>query len=113
MLTATIEGQVFSLKPDLSGYRWFYSNGTPTPLWRATEQEAQRAICFHGIAFARFRPCPICNSADRMVLFSPEFERIEGAHLLDGYDVVACTHCGFTFADKIPAQSAFDEYYRD
>lgn len=32
--------------------------------------------------------------------------------LLSGYDVVACKSCGFCFADHIPSQIVFDEYYR-
>jgi SAM-dependent methyltransferase len=31
--------------------------------------------------------------------------------LLEGYDVVACTRCGFCFADHLPNQAAFDRYY--
>lgn len=33
--------------------------------------------------------------------------------LLRGYDVVVCEKCGFSFADRIPGQTAFDAYYRD
>ncbi len=33
--------------------------------------------------------------------------------ILDGYDVVACGDCGFAFADNLPGQDAFDEYYRE
>src|SRR6185369_11708953 len=32
---------------------------------------------------------------------------------MDGYDVVICEQCGAGFADDIPPQSAFDDYYRD
>ncbi len=32
---------------------------------------------------------------------------------MDGYDVVICQDCGAGFADGIPPQSAFDDYYRD
>lgn len=32
--------------------------------------------------------------------------------MLSGYDVVACNRCGFCYADKIPGQNAFDQYYR-
>jgi SAM-dependent methyltransferase len=31
--------------------------------------------------------------------------------LIDGYDVVACNHCGFCFADNLPPQGRFDAYY--
>src|SRR5262249_18719161 len=36
-----------------------------------------------------------------------------GAKLLDGYDIVVCAACGAGFADGIPEQSVFDEYYRE
>lgn len=32
---------------------------------------------------------------------------------MDGYDVAICAGCGAGFADDIPEQPAFDEYYRD
>jgi protein-L-isoaspartate O-methyltransferase len=59
------------------------------------------------------RPCPICGSGKRRLLFSQSFERIEEAHLLDGYDVVICEMCGMGFSDHIPEQAVFDQYYRD
>jgi SAM-dependent methyltransferase len=46
-------------------------------------------------------------------LFHQSFEQLDGARLLDGYDVVVCAACGASFADDIPPQSVFDEYYRD
>ncbi len=33
--------------------------------------------------------------------------------MLQGYDVVVCAKCGFCFGDHIPAQSDFDEHYRE
>jgi SAM-dependent methyltransferase len=36
-----------------------------------------------------------------------------GGSLLRGYDVVTCRVCGFCFADNLPGQAGFDEYYRD
>ncbi len=32
---------------------------------------------------------------------------------LDGYDVVSCQRCGCAYADGIPPQEVFDQYYRD
>jgi SAM-dependent methyltransferase len=32
---------------------------------------------------------------------------------LEGYTVVACRRCGFVYADDLPEQRIFDEYYRD
>jgi SAM-dependent methyltransferase len=45
------------------------------------------------------------------VLFRQEFSTMSSGSLLDGYDVVVCQHCGFGFADGIPEQAAFDQYY--
>jgi SAM-dependent methyltransferase len=47
------------------------------------------------------------------VLFRQRFERLSAGPLLDGYDVAICEACGMAYADDIPPQSAFDEYYRD
>jgi len=38
---------------------------------------------------------------------------MSGGALLEGYDVVVCTECGFGFADHLPEQAIFDAYYRD
>lgn len=67
------------------------------------------------MARSRFaaRPCPVCGGIRSKVLFRQSFESFSGASLLDGYDVVICEDCGVGFADDIPLQSAFDEYYRD
>ena len=32
---------------------------------------------------------------------------------IDGYDLVVCAACGTAFADGIPSQEEFDEYYRE
>lgn len=58
-----------------------------------------------------FRICPICNHSERTHLFTQQFAEIEGVTFLKGYDVVQCEHCGFIFADQIPEQAQFDEYY--
>lgn len=58
------------------------------------------------------RPCPVCGSSDRRVLFRQEFAAVEQATPVVGYDVVVCNACGCGFADGIPDQAAFDEYYR-
>jgi SAM-dependent methyltransferase len=46
------------------------------------------------------------------LLFRQSFQKLDGIGLLDGYDIVACQRCGMTFADGIPSQATFDEYYR-
>ena len=59
------------------------------------------------------RVCPICQSTRSQLLFHQSFAQLSNAHLLDGYDVVICNACGFGYADQIPEQHVFDEYYRD
>jgi SAM-dependent methyltransferase len=59
------------------------------------------------------RPCPVCGSERSKLLFRQSFARLSVATLMDGYSVVICEQCGAAFADDIPAQSVFDEYYRD
>ena len=59
------------------------------------------------------RPCPACGDAAPETLWRQDFALIEGVSVLRGYDVVACTVCGMTYADGIPGQQALDQYYRD
>src|SRR6478735_8813677 len=59
------------------------------------------------------RGCPICAATESSSLFYQRFEAIEGVSVIAGYDVVTCSHCGFAYADGIPDQARFDEYYRD
>ena len=59
------------------------------------------------------RLCPICEGHSSEVLFQQSFRALDRIGLLDGYDVVVCQSCGMTYADHIPSQSAFDEYYRE
>jgi SAM-dependent methyltransferase len=65
-----------------------------------------------GTRFAA-RGCPLCQSAQAKLLFQQSFDRLSGAQLLDGYDVVICEDCGAGYADHIPSQAAMDEYYRE
>lgn len=56
------------------------------------------------------RPCPICAGAARTPLYTQDFHN-EAIAPMRSYDVVACGRCGFVYADRIPSQAAFDEYY--
>jgi len=58
------------------------------------------------------RGCPVCGAAARRVLFRQEFAAVESATPVTGYDVSVCGECGCGYADGIPDQRAFDEYYR-
>lgn len=57
------------------------------------------------------RNCPICGSIQYSLMYSQHFSSITSGSLLKGYDVVICDQCGFCFAQNIPEQKAFDEYY--
>lgn len=59
------------------------------------------------------RSCAICGGVRHAPIYRQRFETPSGGHLLDGYAVVACEHCGFCFADDVPDQAAFDRYYRE
>ena len=56
------------------------------------------------------RKCSVCGSNEKKPLFEQAFSTV---CLVEGYTVVVCEHCGFAFADNIPEQEAFDQYYRD
>jgi SAM-dependent methyltransferase len=58
------------------------------------------------------RGCPVCGATERRVLFRQDFAAVESATPVTGYDVVVCGECGCGYADGIPDQRAFDEYYR-
>ncbi len=59
------------------------------------------------------RWCPVCTGRVKELLFEQSFRALDGVGLLNGYDIVVCQGCGMTYADGVPEQSAFDEYYRD
>ena len=59
------------------------------------------------------RSCPVCGDARRRVLFHQDFAAVEQATPVTGYDVATCERCGCGYADGIPDQRAFDQYYRD
>ncbi len=57
------------------------------------------------------RSCAVCGQQNKEPLFQQRFSNLSSGSLHSGYDVVACRECGFCFADHIPGQEAFDEYY--
>lgn len=59
------------------------------------------------------RYCPICNSEYYKLLYNQKFTILSSGSLLDSYDVVVCTKCGFGYADNVPEQEVFDAYYQD
>lgn len=62
-----------------------------------------------GESMKLYRLCPCCNSAEGDKLFDIGFETSN--YLPSQYNIVACTNCGFTFADLNASQSDYNEYY--
>jgi SAM-dependent methyltransferase len=58
------------------------------------------------------RPCPICGSSQGEVLHTQKFLMPQGYSLPAEYDLVACTKCGFTYADTSAGQQDYDAYYQ-
>lgn len=56
------------------------------------------------------RPCPLCASPEKVLLHEQRFHN-KAVSLMEGYDVVACRNCGLAYADGIPSQQEFNEYY--
>jgi len=59
------------------------------------------------------RPCPICKKEEIKVLHNQQFELPERHPLAAGYDVVACTNCGFIYADTAVTQVDYDRFYAE
>jgi SAM-dependent methyltransferase len=59
------------------------------------------------------RDCPMCGHQARRVVFHQQFAAVDQATPVTGYDVAVCERCGGSYADGVPPQSAFDQYYRD
>ncbi|MDR1021732.1 MAG: class I SAM-dependent methyltransferase [Prevotellaceae bacterium] len=58
------------------------------------------------------RPCPICDSRQGEVLHTQKFLVPQEYLLPAEYDVVACTKCGFTYADTSVGQQDYNRYYQ-
>jgi SAM-dependent methyltransferase len=56
------------------------------------------------------RLCPICSSGEKEFLYHQNFHN-NVISLMEKYDVVACKSCGFVYADNIPLQTEFNDYY--
>jgi SAM-dependent methyltransferase len=53
----------------------------------------------------------VCGSDKFLVAYKQTFAPLVGASILDGYDVCVCENCGMVFANNIPSQKEFDDYY--
>jgi 2-polyprenyl-3-methyl-5-hydroxy-6-metoxy-1,4-benzoquinol methylase len=59
------------------------------------------------------RNCPVCGASRKELLFRQIFSPAVEGNFLSGYDVVTCLECGFGFADGLPSQADFEQYYRE
>jgi len=56
------------------------------------------------------RDCPVCGCAQKRQLYVQNFRNNE-ISLMEKYNVAVCKKCGFIYADNIPPQAEFDNYY--
>ncbi|PIE62666.1 MAG: hypothetical protein CSA25_04180 [Desulfobacter postgatei] len=54
--------------------------------------------------------CPVCACSQSVVLTEQKFADLDNTNLTR-YDVSLCRNCGMLFANNIPSQKDFDEYY--
>ena len=57
------------------------------------------------------RPCPVCFSKDPKHIFTQRFGKNNVISVMESYDVVICRKCGLVYADNIPSQEEFNNYY--
>ncbi|MEW6087958.1 MAG: class I SAM-dependent methyltransferase [bacterium] len=56
------------------------------------------------------RCCPICSCLEKTILYKQNFNN-KAISLIENYDVAVCKDCGFGYADNIPSQADFNNYY--
>lgn len=59
------------------------------------------------------RTCPICLNNDGEILHTQSFSLPEEHPLPNSYDIVACSQCGFVFADSPAHQNDYNLFYKD
>ena len=57
------------------------------------------------------RACPLCNKNSAELLLHFPLTMPENSPLPDAYDIVACSACGFVYADTPGKQQDYDRYY--
>jgi len=59
------------------------------------------------------RHCPICRNDQGRILHTQKFA-LPADHILPNeYDVIACTGCGFVYADTVACQADYGRFYRE
>ncbi len=56
------------------------------------------------------RPCPVCGGMEATPIHVNEMAPLDGLDM--SYRVARCRRCGFSFADRLPPISQYDDYYR-
>src|ERR1700761_2218895 len=59
------------------------------------------------------RPCAVCGGRSTAPIYRQRFAMPSAHGVHAGYAVVACTRCGFAFANETPDQEFLDAYYRE
>ncbi|OGK12771.1 hypothetical protein A3A93_02750 [Candidatus Roizmanbacteria bacterium RIFCSPLOWO2_01_FULL_38_12] len=59
------------------------------------------------------RICEVCSSRNNKILYHQRFVLPTKYFFHSGYDVAVCNNCGFVYADNIPEQEFFEEYYKE
>ena len=59
------------------------------------------------------RTCPICLNDKGEILHTQSFSLPKEHPLSNYYDIVACSRCGFVFADTSTHQNGYNQYYKD
>ena len=57
------------------------------------------------------RACPACSSKNKRLIFENNLSQMSDLDLSS--TISGCIDCGFCYADGIPSQAIFDEYYRN
>ena len=57
------------------------------------------------------RDCEICHASVKKYIYTPRFYLV-GRPQVFKFDVTLCRRCGFLFADNIPSQKRYDDFYR-
>lgn len=59
------------------------------------------------------RPCPVCLERSAEVLHTQHFAVPDEMRVVDEFDVVGCSGCGFVFADIATRQDVIDKEYKE
>jgi D-sedoheptulose 7-phosphate isomerase len=59
------------------------------------------------------KACPVCDCDSNVLIYTQRFAPLSKASVVDSYDVCRCNKCGMVFANNIPSQAEFDEYYKN